>query len=928
LLALGTIGFFTALYALPAAGAPAVAQMTEAPSGWSPLAPFDFGGSGQQHELESVSCPSTTLCVGVDSNGDAVTSTDPTAVTPTWSVNHVYDGYSLYGISCPSTSLCVAVGGQPGYVSITTDPADGASATWTNTDVDGHASMYQVSCPSASLCFAIDAADVLTTADPSDPSPTWTVNNVEKPSDPNAGTLAGISCPTATFCAAVDESGRVLTSADPDAGASANWVPINVVPSSDGFSSISCPSAGLCVALDRQGDAVTSTNPTLYDAAIWTFANIDTDDNHLGSITCASATLCLAGDAVGNVLATSDPTEGSAAKWTLANADPANRVYGIGSPNAIASISCPTSSFCVAVDLNGHAVTSTSPTGGASAWTVAQADSDVDFQSNAPTAVSCASNSFCAAVDGRGNILATTDPADGAAATWTPSPQVVPRDVYRAISCPSTSLCVAADWGGSISASTDPTAATPTWSVTDRVNAGDGFRAVSCPSSSLCVAASELGTITTSTDPADPTSWTHRDVDGNTDIYGVSCPSNMFCVAVDSHGAVLTSTDPSDGPGATWTVTADSIPDVNEFVAVSCPSTSFCAAVDGENHVVTSIDPLGDASAWTSVAIGSSVEPTPYLDAISCASASVCVVTGTTYGQLSGERFTSADPTGGPSAWVGGAVDANDDLDGVSCPSNGMCLVVGLQGYFSRAIAPQSATTDGAESVTDTTAKLNGTIDPNGWDVDGCHFDYGTSADALDSTVPCLVSLPILGASSAVAVSADVNRLTPATSYYFKLVTASPAGTSSGLVQQFTSRASTTTTTTTTTTSPAAPSLSDARIVPKAFRAARGTRVSYYDTETAATRFTVQYEVSGVERAGRCETPARPSAKRKRKRCERWVGVGGFSHRDIAGANRFHFNGRVKGRKLVPGRYRLRAVADLDGLTSNRLQVGFRVRKS
>jgi len=36
---------------------------------------------------------------------------------------------------------------------------------------------------------------------------------------------------------------------------------------------------------------------------------------------------------------------------------------------------------------------------------------------------------------------------------------------------------------------------------------------------------------------------------------------------------------------------------------------------------------------------------------------------------------------------------------------------------------------------------------------------------------------------------------------------------------------------------------------------------------------------------------------------------GSFTHKGKAGANKFKFRGRLRGRKLRPGRYRLRAVA-------------------
>jgi hypothetical protein len=41
--------------------------------------------------------------------------------------------------------------------------------------------------------------------------------------------------------------------------------------------------------------------------------------------------------------------------------------------------------------------------------------------------------------------------------------------------------------------------------------------------------------------------------------------------------------------------------------------------------------------------------------------------------------------------------------------------------------------------------------------------------------------------------------------------------------------------------------------------------------------------------------------------CTRYVKVGSFTHKDLAGSNSVRFSGRAQGRKLAPGRYRLRA---------------------
>jgi hypothetical protein len=94
----------------------------------------------------------------------------------------------------------------------------------------------------------------------------------------------------------------------------------------------------------------------------------------------------------------------------------------------------------VAVDQSIDVLTSTNPTGGASAWTAATNVDPGNFLEH----VSCASTSFCAIADGFGNLLTSTDPSGGAQ-TWT----IINPPTYGeamlgvgGISCPSASLCV------------------------------------------------------------------------------------------------------------------------------------------------------------------------------------------------------------------------------------------------------------------------------------------------------------------------------------------------------------------------------------------------------------------------------------------------------------------------------------------------------
>jgi hypothetical protein len=74
--------------------------------------------------------------------------------------------------------------------------------------------------------------------------------------------------------------------------------------------------------------------------------------------------------------------------------------------HAINAVSCPSVSFCVAVDDHGQVLTSTNPFAGARHWQADDGDTG-----RALTALSCPSASVCVAVDAQGNAVTTPDAA-------------------------------------------------------------------------------------------------------------------------------------------------------------------------------------------------------------------------------------------------------------------------------------------------------------------------------------------------------------------------------------------------------------------------------------------------------------------------------------------------------------------------------------
>lgn len=131
-------------------------------------------------------------------------------------------------------------------------------------------------------------------------------------------------------------------------------------------------------------------------------------------------------------------------------------------------------------------------------------------------------------------------------------------------------------------------------------------------------------------------------------------------------------------------------------------------------------------------------------------------------------------------------------------------------------------------------------------------------------------------------------------------------------------------------------------IVPSAFFAARsgpsaqgaaarrrtrktGARVRYTLNIAARVRFTVERPVRGRLVGRRCLSERK--SNRKRRRCTRYVRVrGSFTLQGKAGRNSFHLTGRLNGKRLARGRYRLVATPTANGRTGTPTRASFRIR--
>jgi hypothetical protein len=321
-----------------------------------------------------------------------------------WTAPAGVDTEPIDSISCPSTALCVAVG-RGGHILWSTDPA-GGRLTWAAADVDGNSEMTSVSCPSTTLCVAVDGAgNVITSADPTGGAAAWTVVHFDpsttQNNTDNAGSVLvrGVSCPSTALCVAVDAAGNALVSTNPTAGAAA-WA-ITHIDTNTSYGctgtglacqppvvAIACPSTALCTAADFSGNLLTTASPTT--TGPWT--STSTDPGRLSSlygVSCPEIGFCATVD-------------GSAARVITFNPLVPTRQLSHSLPDSLYGIWCQSSSLCLAsVETSGGIsglLGSFDPGAPRSTWSLSSL--------GGVNSVACPSASLCLAADDEGNIAA------------------------------------------------------------------------------------------------------------------------------------------------------------------------------------------------------------------------------------------------------------------------------------------------------------------------------------------------------------------------------------------------------------------------------------------------------------------------------------------------------------------------------------------
>ena len=294
---------------------------------------------------------------------------------------------------------------------------------------------------------------------------------------------------------------------------------------------------------------------------------------------------CAAADATGHIWWTSTPWK-RRAFWKRVTID---KVKGA----SLTGISCPTTGFCVAVDNHGDVIFSKNPSGGAKDWSKPVQVDTTAAAGGGPAGfagISCPSAKLCVAVDNAGQVATSSTPTAGVAA-WTLA--AIPNTPsLTSVSCPSTTLCVLG--GGTRYDSITPTAGASSWTARGAI-LGGVIDALACPSVSTCVgvgygdATTALATATAT--PSGPTSgWSTTTINttvptGNSQLLdSVACPAVGFCIAVDGADNAFDTVSPLTGGWAA--IPAARKLATSTWSAISCDIKN-CVVVDSRGFITS-----------------------------------------------------------------------------------------------------------------------------------------------------------------------------------------------------------------------------------------------------------------------------------------------------------------------------------------------------
>ena len=310
----------------------------------------------------------------------------PSGATPAWGaathLDYNHGAENPTSVSCAAATFCMAVLGS-GYAA----RYDGTRWSRPARLSSSAGQPDSVSCPTIRFCLAVDAQDSATFA--FNGSRWSSAPHIHDPAPSSRRGMASVSCSAPSFCAAVDNGSDAFTFDG------TSWSPATAIDPGSELSTVSCPSASFCAAVDYGPNVLT------FDGTSWSKPSAIDPGSYLQAVSCASARFCVAIDRKGNAFTFNGST------WSApANADPNGLTMGEGGISWPV-VSCPTSTFCAAVDGgSGNVVTFDG-----SGWTApVNIDPKAARSISEPVLIflmsaSCLSARFCVAADTVGDAF-------------------------------------------------------------------------------------------------------------------------------------------------------------------------------------------------------------------------------------------------------------------------------------------------------------------------------------------------------------------------------------------------------------------------------------------------------------------------------------------------------------------------------------------
>jgi hypothetical protein len=612
-----------------------------------------------------------------------------------WQVRLESTGSTTFSdVSCPTSRICIAVGGGATGRAMVYRTANGG-ASWSRQIVpDDTPGLIAVSCPSPSRCTAAGNG-------PYQPVFVTTTNGGATWSTLIATGLYpyyvyGLDCPSLTTCYAALQGGLAISV---DGGTS--WTQLSW-SNSLSVLDLSCPSTRTCFVIAVNAvNGAPSTSLVLQryrdaGSSIATVKSLVTSGASAASISCPSSTSCMAVGAAGDrstVLSTTTGGTSWAVHQLPANVGPAVADRCKGAGNCVVAAASP----------NDRGLVAATTTSDGRSWVVHRIGAASD-PTGSGGGISCSALATCALV-GYGTPASTLYVSQASTGTWARHRLPAGSAPLTSVACPTAGTCVAVGVGVAVQ-SLDGGASWMSAALPPPNTAA--LQAVACPAVSTCAAVGKWvsasgvpqGALAYYSTDSGRTWHASRVPSGDLSLDSISCPTSTTCVATssDGHGDVLRSTT----SGRSWVKVALPGGLASHQVllnSVSCGEAASCVAV-GAGPQGPAVERSTDAGAtWMSVAQVSGLGS--YLQSVSCTSASDCWAAGGVQ-EIAPLTYSTGvfATTDGGSTWTSATSPTSDDVTSIACQDTVCEELSNLPGNYAPSTSTLETSLDGGVTWT------------------------------------------------------------------------------------------------------------------------------------------------------------------------------------------------------------------------------------